>query len=130
MTDSPTIIVNRVVYWQYKLSTALKDGLLVVFQRGKNKMCMTPKFNVSRSRLPPLNNSSIMRTQRLRRVNFLHVSYRRNAPEAEVVDAAGVATRCPVNPRDEGVATHAEHPAHPQRRAKLVTAFRQGAMVD
>lgn len=47
----------------------------------------------------------------------------------DVVDAAGVATRCPVNPLAVGAATQAEHPAQPPKTAAAVTTLWRGAMV-
>lgn len=45
-------------------------------------------------------------------------------------DEVAWVTRCPVNPRADGVATHAEHPAQPVRTAAAVTTLRRGAIVN
>lgn len=48
----------------------------------------------------------------------------------EDCDEVAWVTRCPVNPRADGVATHAEHPAQPVRTAAAVTTLRRGAIVN
>lgn len=51
-----------------------------------------------------------------------------NPPEVSDEVAEDGATRCPVNPRAAGPATHAEHPAHPASTAAAVAAFLLGAI--